>query len=215
MSDLRLGPWPLRPGPSNNRDGILISTLAVGSNALPIYLSTWYWPPSGSAEIFESFEQLLEKVDCSNNEFYLLDDINSNLLDKTPDCHTERLLEICGLYSITQLILSPTRITPHSETLLDVCMTTTPDKISRSGVVRCGINNHDLAYMIPRVIPRINRHRTVDKRSLKNFSSDQFINDLKALKAVENLGNFSAAYEAAKTDWTESSANVAKLPSIS
>ena len=149
-------------------------------NAVPILICTWYRPPGTPIELFESFESLLGMIDCTNDEFYILGDINCNLLEKNPDCHTKKLLELCELYNVSQTINEPTRVTSHSETLLDLCMTTTPDKISQSGVVRCGISDHDIVYMVRKLNHfRVNRHRIVQKRCLKHFNQEHFIEDLR------------------------------------
>ena len=55
-------------------------------NAVPILICTWYRPPGTPIELFESFESLLGMIDCTNDEFYILGDINCNLF-QNPDCH--------------------------------------------------------------------------------------------------------------------------------
>ena len=53
---------------------------------------------------------------------------------------TKKLQEIMELYQLTQLIDSPTRITNSNQSLLDVSITSTPEKIISSGVVHLGIS---------------------------------------------------------------------------
>ena len=69
-------------------------------------------------------------IDSTNGELYVLGDLNCNLLQKIPDCLSRRLLELCELFSVSQVINEPTRVTQHSKTLLDLCLTTTADKVS-------------------------------------------------------------------------------------
>ena len=95
------------------------------------------------------------------------------------DCHTKQLLELCELYDLSQVINEPTRVTQHSETLLDLCLTTTPEKISCSGVIRSGKSDHDIVFMVRKLNSfRIKRHRTIQKRCLKHFKRELFIKDL-------------------------------------
>ena len=149
-------------------------------NTVPILISTWYRPPGSSIDIFDSFDSVLRIIDSTRDELYILGDINCNWLDMNPDCHTKRLIELCELYNVSQMITEPTRVTPHSETLLDLCMTTTPEKISQCGVIRCGISDHDIVSMVRKLNHfRINRHRTVQKRCLNHFNQEHFIMDLK------------------------------------
>ena len=86
--------------------------------------------------------------------------------------------------SMSQLIKEPTRITSHSETLLDLCM----DEISQPGVVRCGISDHDGVYMVRRYF-RVNRHRTARKRCLKHFNR-QHVVSLGIISKTEANPNF-------------------------
>ena len=70
--------------------------------------------------------------------------------------------------------------------MLDLCLTTTPEIVSASGVIRSGISDHDIAYMVRKLNHfRINRHRTTQKRCLKHFKQELFINDLESVKFVE------------------------------
>ena len=69
---------------------------------------------------------------------------------------TKKLQEIMELYQLTQLIDSPTRITNSSQSLLDVFITSTPEKIISSGVVHLGISDHSLIYAIRKLNRRVN-----------------------------------------------------------
>ena len=46
----------------------------------PFLVSTWYRPPSSSKDIFSRFEVLVDKIDSENNDFYLLGDLNCDML---------------------------------------------------------------------------------------------------------------------------------------
>ena len=53
------------------------------------------------------------------------------------------------LYQLTQVINEPTRVTKSTKSILDVCITSSPDKIIQSGVVHLAISDHSLIYMQP------------------------------------------------------------------
>ena len=63
---------------------------------------------------------MVKLIDDKNKEFYLLGDLNANMLDNSNNT-TKHL---------TQTISSPTRVTMTSSSLLDVCITPTPEKTS-------------------------------------------------------------------------------------
>jgi hypothetical protein len=56
------------------------------------------------------------------------------------------LQEIMQLYQLTQIIDDPTRVTKSTKSILDVCITSSPDKNIQSGVVHLGISYHSLIY---------------------------------------------------------------------
>ena len=89
----------------------------------------------------------IERNDTENSELYSLGDLNCNLLSHDHDTNTYDLVDILDLYDLTQLITEPTRITPVSQTLIDLCITNYPEKISASGVLPLGISDHSLIYM--------------------------------------------------------------------
>ena len=88
-------------------------------------------------------------------------------------------MELCQL---TQLINSPTRITNSSQSLLDVAITSTPEKIISSGVLHLGISDHRLTYVIRKLNTRVNTkvrgHNFLEFRNFKNFDAARFLDDL-------------------------------------
>ena len=74
--------------------------------------------------------------------------MNINLLPDPADGNSGKLLNVCEIYGLNQLITEPTRVTAKSQSLIDLCLTNTPDKIVRSGVVPLGNSDHSLVYLI-------------------------------------------------------------------
>ena len=106
-------------------------------NSKPILISNIYRPPQGN---IESFNQVLDNVftekDLSKFEFYLMGDLNIDMLDKQSDAYRKftTLIKPMGL---RQLIKNPTRFSAARDSPLDLCITNS-DFIKRSGV--CDIN---------------------------------------------------------------------------
>ena len=82
------------------------------------------------------------------------------------------------IYGLTQLITEPTRVTQYSRTLIDLCLTNSPDKISNSGVVNIGISDH-CAIFLTRKISHFRSfvHKTAEVPQLNNFNEDEFLRD--------------------------------------
>ena len=96
----------------------------------PFLVITWYRPPSSSFHIFNAFEKLIDKIDAEDKELYLLGDLNCDILYEQTNNHISSILtNIFDIYGLSQLISEPTRITPNTRTLIDLCITNSPEKI--------------------------------------------------------------------------------------
>ena len=99
----------------------------------PFLVSTWYRPPQSSPDLFSTFERISDNIDAENLELYLMGVSNCNLLSEVVNNNSSHLLNIIHIYGLTQLITESTRVTQYSSTLIDLCQTNSPDKISKSG----------------------------------------------------------------------------------
>ena len=99
----------------------------------PFLVSTWYRPPQSSPDLFSTFERIFDNIDAENLELYLMGVLNCNLLSEVVNNNSSHLLNIIDIYGLTQLITESTRVTQYSSTLIDLCLTNSPDKISKSG----------------------------------------------------------------------------------
>ena len=96
-------------------------------------VSTWYRPPQSSPDLFSTFERIFDNIDAENLELYLMGVLNCNLLSEVVNNNSSHLLNIIDIYGLTQLITESTRVTEYSSTLIDLWLTNSPDKISKSG----------------------------------------------------------------------------------
>ena len=99
----------------------------------PFLVSTWYRPPQSSPDLFSTFERIFDNIDAENLELYLMGVLNCNLLSEVVNNNSSHLLNIIDIYGLTQLITESTRLTQYSSTLIDLWLTNSPDKISKSG----------------------------------------------------------------------------------
>ena len=81
----------------------------------------------------------IEALLIKGKQVVVVGDLNCNLLN--PSCSEAKvLIDICSELKMTQLVKDPTRITPHSRSLLDVIMISCPLIVNDSGVVDIGIS---------------------------------------------------------------------------
>ena len=125
-------------------------------------------------------ENLIGKIDGSNRQLQLVGDMNTNLLPGVADSNSSKLINVCEIFGLSQLITAPTRVTAHSQSLIDLCVTNTPDKIVRSGVMPLGISDHSLVYRkthytIPGCV------KIISTRGVKNFNKEEFLTDVELI----------------------------------
>ena len=117
-------------------------------------------------------------MDSEQRDFYLLGDLNCNMHDGS-NHNSSTLTIILDIYGLSQLISEPTRITPISSTLIDLCVTSSPEKISKAGVVHLSISDHSLVFMTLKIsYERTGSHRTIETRAFKNFNHHHFLDDV-------------------------------------
>ena len=157
-----------------------INSREITYGSKPFLVSTWYRPPQSSPDLFTVFERVIDKIDAENLKLYLLGDLNCDLLSDSVNTNSSHLLNIMDIYGLTQLITEPTRVTQYSRTLIELCLTNSPDKIANSGVVDIGISDH-CAIFLTRKLSHFRSfvHKTAEVRQLKNFNEDEFLRDLR------------------------------------
>ena len=110
--------------------------------------------------------------------------MNTNLLSDVADSNSSKLINACEIFGLSQLITEPTRVTAPSQSLIDLCITNTPDKIVRSGVMPLGISDHSLVYLIRKTrytIPGC--VKIISTRSFKNFNiKEEFLADVELIQ---------------------------------
>ena len=146
----------------------------------PFIISTWYRPPNSSTLLYTHLETFVSRLDTENVEHILLGDFNCNLLVEN-DPNTSALMNISTVYGLDQLIKSPTRVTPHSSTLIDVIFTSNLNNIVCSGVSHIGISDHSLVYVYRKIAqrPPCSGSNHVSFRNFKGFNSDHFRTEIR------------------------------------
>jgi hypothetical protein len=67
---------------------------------------------------FDYFEKIVEKVDATNHVYFLLGDINVDLMPGVTSGNGNKLNDIFEIFGLKQLIVDRTRTTPYSSTLI-------------------------------------------------------------------------------------------------
>ena len=90
-------------------------------------------------------------------EFIILDDLNCDLLSETIS-KSKHLVQIYNAHGLTQVIKESTRTTDETNTLTYYIVTNKKGNIADSGIISCGISDHDVVYIIRHArLPKINK----------------------------------------------------------
>ena len=123
---------------------------------------------------------MVSKISKEKKEFILMGDPNSSNLLTKDNSKTKHIVQIYDTYGMTQIMKDPTRITSDTQTLTDHIVTNIPKNTAESGVVPCGVSDHDLIYIIRYTrIPKIKKEpKVLTVRTHKNLSEASLLDDL-------------------------------------
>ena len=91
---------------------------------------------------------------------------------------------ICELFDLKQLIKEPTRVTVNTMSLIDVIMTSMPEKHSTSQVFKITLSDHYLVYTDLSYTMKF-KPKEIKCRSFKNVEVNNFVNELS--QSLENI----------------------------
>lgn len=98
-----------------------------------------YRPPAGSlTKFFRFIENVLEYANSLHLSIVLIGDFNVDLISQTSG--SLELFDIVQSYGCDNIIHLPTRITPETETLIDLCITNCHREAA--GVLSCDLSDH-------------------------------------------------------------------------
>ena len=173
-------------------------------NSRPFIVSTIYRPPNSTVDIFGKIEYFISKFDCEHNEFYLLGDLNCNMLD-TSSHVTKKLNLLLESYQLYQMINQPTRVTQFTSSLLDICVTSNPEHVILTDVVPLGVSDHNIIYVVRKINSnvKINSHRCIEIRNYKHFNCAKILKIAAPViaQSLTNLFNYSIQTEIFPTEW--------------
>ena len=121
------------------------------------------------------------------------------------------------MHNFKHLINKPTRVTETSASCIDHIFVNKSEKVSQSGVIESGISDHFITFCTRKINNEIlNKHNTVSARSMKNYSSEVFIEKLKEVnwENVFRCSNVNDAWDSFKTMFLEVIDNIAPVKEI-
>ena len=105
--------------------------------------------------------------------------------------------EFCQTFSLKQLITCPTRVPCSTSSLIDHILTNSAEAIFQSGIIDCGMSDHQLIFCSRKVKrTKSNKHNNVFLRLLKHYTVNVFVEKLQKVNFsnYERLSCIDAAY---------------------
>ena len=149
-------------------------------NFKPFLVTSLYRSPHKPVEYFGQIESLISATDCDGKESIIIGDTNCDFsTDSNND--TKNLKRILNTYGFKQIIKEPTRTTSDTKTIIDHIITNKTEYVSNSGIIHCGISDHDAVFMQKNMrIPKLKlAPKTISVRNYKHFDKAAFLSDLR------------------------------------
>ena len=130
-----------------------------------ILLCNIYRPPNSSVNVLDRFSVMLERASTERKEIVVMGYLNCNLL--APSHLVDGLLHITDENHLKQLISKPTRITNHSQSLIDLLFSSHPDNFTASKTSALTGSDHLMIHgeRVEKVTvpPRVSEIRSFEK----------------------------------------------------
>lgn len=168
-----------------------------------LILGTIYRAPNENANYYDNILDMIEAVSTEGKEMIILGDLNFDYLKK-PSSNSIENIE--NLFDMKQIIEQPTReslLTNAStgtinktSTLIDVILTTAPNRHTKTSVEKLTLSDH---YMIKTQYshgPVQQHHNEIEFRSYKSYDMNEFINEIKDSNILDNIRSVKSMTEA-------------------
>ena len=139
----------------NSFTSIESSWIEVSIDSQKLLIGTVYRPPSAPISFLNSFTKVLDHTWIRRKNIILLGDFNINLYNNNSKLNegdeislVRQFKNILYQFGLKNLITDPTRVTESSKTLIDIIVSTIPQKSICSGTYDPCISDHNLVYTV-------------------------------------------------------------------
>ena len=130
------------------------------------------------ADFLPSIYSAAESLFNIRNELLIIGDLNFNMYVNGNTEADSHLTEFCDCFCMSNTITEPTRVTNNSASLIDVILTSNPERFALSGTMKLGISDHDLIYTIRKQKIQRPPPKLIEYRSMKNLEREEYLDDL-------------------------------------
>ena len=132
-----------------------------------------------SINFFDNLHFTLERAWMKSSNIFLLGDLNCDLLgargrtDPIDNNHkTRKLLDMFDLFSMQNVVNEATRVTPTTQPLIDLIVTTKVNLVGKSRALPLGLSDHCLTYATLKLKSKRSPPKIIRTRNFKYFIND-------------------------------------------
>ena len=105
------------------------------------------------------------------------------------DSNAKHFTNIYELFTFTQLITEPARVTANTSSITDHVATTYPRNIVTAGVLPISLSDHFMVFCVRKFEGGVIKdHKTIKTRRMKNLNEQMFLNDVASINWIRALG---------------------------
>ena len=171
----------------NMTTGIESLWISIKDGKSLVAVGTIYRPPNSDNTYFEKILDEIQYVTNKFRDLVILGDLNWNCAS---DSNNNEIVQIESMFNLKQIVKSPTRVTLHSATLLDIILTNNIEKCLNTSVVPISISDHfcvSTEYILNKGTEIKHKHNIITYRNYKNFNIYSFIDELLRHPGITNL----------------------------
>ena len=158
-----------------------MGVIELQTSCKKIVMAAIYRHPSSDPQLFiQELDDKLLELNLSNSNLFLRGDFNINISPTNRSTDAQNYLDMLLSNANCPLITKPTRVTASSSTIIDHIITNCYSYPFYPGIIECNFTDHYPVFCILKngVTGRSKRPVKSFYRSMKNFDSEQFLNDL-------------------------------------
>ena len=145
----------------------------------PILVCAIYNPNGKNVEFSGKLSVMLSNASADEKEIVVLGDFNC---DYSPDINSKELNDlkfVTEMHRLQQMICLPTRVTPHSKTIIDLFYTSKPELYENNcGVIQTSVSDHFMIFAVRKCKPVKRKHKCIIYRNYKQLAENMFLDDL-------------------------------------
>ena len=138
-----------------------------------ILIANCYRPPQGNIDrLIEILENILDDMNLTKIEIFLLGDFNIDILEKNND-KNKKFINTLKQFGLKQLIDEPTRYSNEKNSGIDLIFTNS-DIISKSGVANVNLSDHQMILLTRKKAKSTKQRCSFEGRSYRHYNKEIF-----------------------------------------